>query len=290
MRTIQDISNALENILVNERVVHAYLFIGPEDAGKEETALAFARALLCFSPQAGRACGVCRDCRQAEHGNHPDLHIIQPAGATIKIEQIRAVQKTALYRPYQGKRQVYLVKQAGAMTVQAASCFLKTLEEPPGEAVFILLATRLHTLLPTIRSRCQKFFFPAVTPVRISQDERLMAGEIVEKLYRAGAVEALYLAERLSEKKETALACLDLLALWYLDLLLWQETGDPELLANPDRMADIEREAALYRKRCLVDYIEKIEQAKRRLTSNANTRLVLEVLLLHLAGMAQRRY
>jgi len=287
---MREISNVLENALVNERITHAYLFVGPEDARKEEIAMAFARALLCFSVQAGRACGVCRDCRQAEHVKHPDLHIVQPAGATIKIEQIRAVQQTVFYRPYQGKRQVYLIKQADTMTVQAANCFLKTLEEPPEEVVFILLATWLHALLPTVRSRCQQFFLPPAVSAGISKDEWLMTGELAERLYEASAMEALGLAEKVAEKKETVVTCLNLLALWYFDLLLWQETGDPELLANPDRMLNVEKEAVRYPKRCLVHCIEEIEKAKERLSANANTRLVLEVLLLHLAGMAKRRY
>jgi len=282
----QEIGNALENILANERPAHAYLFVGPEGAGKEGTALAFARSLLCFSVRAGRACGACRDCRQAERGSHPDLHIVQPAGATIKIEQVRAVQQKVFYRPCQGKRQVYLVKQADAMTIQAANCFLKTLEEPPGEVVFILLAARSYALPPTIRSRCQQIFFPAAPPAGSSPDECFTAGELAERLYRANAVEALNLAEEMAEKKETAMARLDLLALWYRDLLLWQEAGDPELLANPERVAEIAKEASRYRKRGLVSYIENIEQARRRLSANANTRLVLEVLLLHLAGVA----
>ncbi|HHU86154.1 MAG TPA: DNA polymerase III subunit delta' [Peptococcaceae bacterium] len=311
----------LLNTVASGRVAHAYLFTGPEGVGKETVALAFARALLCSRPVDGDACGLCRECRQVEHHNHPDLCVLQPDGNTIKIEQIRGILRRAPYRSYQGGRKIFLIPGAEAMTAEAANCLLKTLEEPPGDTLFILLSARPHALLPTVLSRCQRCAFQAIPAPELAEglaalygfseeeahlpallaggsmgkalacisgstgDARAEAGLLALSLGRAGPLEALDLAEKTAESRDRALCILETLICWYRDLLIWLESGETGFLYNPDRSEEIRREAGSYDARRLVTIIEAIGAAKNKIEANANTRLVLEALFLRLAGL-----
>ncbi|WP_172199302.1 MULTISPECIES: DNA polymerase III subunit delta' [Saccharibacillus] len=153
----------LGSSLRSGRISHAYLFSGPGGSARRRAADAFAQALLCErGPELGDACGECLSCRKVEHGNHPDLQAIGPDGASIKIEQIRELQKMFSYRSGSNGRKVYIIDEADKMTVQASNSLLKFLEEPPAPAVAILLAENAQTLLPTIRSRVQLVPFTAM--------------------------------------------------------------------------------------------------------------------------------
>jgi DNA polymerase-3 subunit delta' len=150
----------LHHALQHEAVSHAYLFYGPKGTGKYAMALAMAQALFC--PEADPySCGVCVMCRRIRHGNHPDVYSIEPEGSSIKMEQIRQLQKNVTYRASESVRKVYILKDAERMTVQAANSLLKFLEEPSPGVTAILLTENRHALLPTILSRVQWVpFFP----------------------------------------------------------------------------------------------------------------------------------
>jgi DNA polymerase-3 subunit delta' len=151
----------LQHALRSGRVAHAYLFAGPSGSGRHELALAFAQALFC-EREADDACGECLSCRKLRHGNHPDLHIIQPDGASVKIEQIRELQRDLSYRSAGAGYKVYIIEAAETMTVQAANSLLKFLEEPQSPVVAILIAPGPKSVLPTIQSRTQLVpFVPA---------------------------------------------------------------------------------------------------------------------------------
>lgn len=163
----------LQNALRQKSVSHAYLFSGPAGAGQQETAVAFAKSLFCTnSPD--NACGECLECRKVEHGNHPDLTLIEPDGASIKIDQIRELQRIFSYRSETGNPKVYIINHADKMTVQAANSLLKFLEEPPVPAVAILIAENGQALLPTIQSRSQTVPFRALDPAMM---ERVLVEE-----------------------------------------------------------------------------------------------------------------
>lgn len=272
------------------RVSHAYLLAGPEGSGKEALARALAIALLCSAPAKGDACGYCRSCRQAENHNHPDLHYIQPAGSSIKIEQIRSVLRRASFRSYQGGRQVFLIKQAEAMTVEAANCLLKTLEEPARDTVFILLAARPQALLPTVLSRCQQHCLTLAGQGRPEaaggrrEQAGLDAGTLLrDVLNMAGPAEALEMAGQLSESREKAGAALNILAIWYRDLLVWRESEDKSLLYSPeDRLESIINKAGTFETGHLLEIIKQIDITKNKILSNANVKLALEALFLRL--------
>jgi DNA polymerase-3 subunit delta' len=148
------------------RLAQAYSFVGPEGVGKRTTALALAQAVNCLHPQAGEApdaCGACPACRKIAAGNHPDVALVAPVEKTvIEIDQIREVAGRATRRAYEGAVKVWILDPADRMQEPAANAFLKTLEEPPGSALFVLITTSPSALLPTIRSRCQEVRFDAL--------------------------------------------------------------------------------------------------------------------------------
>ncbi|MFC4303324.1 DNA polymerase III subunit delta' [Cohnella boryungensis] len=155
----QDRAKALlRNALKANRIAHAYLFAGPPGSGRMEMAGAFAQAIFC-ERDGTDACGECLECRKVLHGNHPDLHVIEPDGASVKIEQIRLLQRELSYRSAGAGYKVYIIQGAETMTTQASNSLLKFLEEPPSPVVAILLAPSAQAVLPTILSRTQLVSF-----------------------------------------------------------------------------------------------------------------------------------
>lgn len=145
-------------------VRHAYLFCGPPGVGRRTLALRLAQALNCTAPvEPGVPCGTCRDCRQTDAMQHPDLNVIQAmdedgsakVNGTLKVDQIRAVQHSLSLRPYQAKFRVALFLRFQEANDNAANALLKTLEEAPAHAILLLTADTPEQLLPTIISRCE---------------------------------------------------------------------------------------------------------------------------------------
>jgi DNA polymerase-3 subunit delta' len=167
----------LKTALKQERLSHAYLFLGPEGVGKASTARALAAALNCTQPHPeGDACGACPSCRRLAAGTHPDFLVIAPPPdkTQIAIEQIRELSRLTNYAPLGGGWRVVLVKPAEALTAisnAAAHALLKTLEEPPPRHVLVLTARGEADLLPTVISRCHKLSFAPLPAT-------LIAGEL----------------------------------------------------------------------------------------------------------------
>ena len=142
----------LLSLIKAQRTTHAYLFSGPSGAGKLDVACAFAQALVCKD----QGCGRCIDCKRAQLRNHPDIQIIQPAGANgYLIDQIREVVTSATRAPIQAQKKVFILENVEMLGTSAANAFLKTLEEPSPRVVLILLTSHQESVLPTILSRCQ---------------------------------------------------------------------------------------------------------------------------------------
>lgn len=171
----------LQNELRTGKVSHAYIFSGPVGTGRKAMAFAFAQALFC-ERQESDACGVCIECRKVEHRNHPDLFLLEPDGSSIKIDQIRELQKEFAYRSRQSQTKIYIVEQAEKMTVQAANSLLKFLEEPGASIVAILITENAGSLLQTIRSRAQLIEFLPLSPERML--EQLVADGCQPELAR----------------------------------------------------------------------------------------------------------
>ena len=134
---------------------HAYILNGERGSGKRMLANLFAMTLLCESGNS-EPCGKCHSCRQAESGNHPDIiRVTHEKPNSISVDDIRTqVNNTVDIKPYQGPYKVYIIPQADLMTPQAQNAILKTIEEPPAYAIFLLLTENAEMLLPTINSRC----------------------------------------------------------------------------------------------------------------------------------------
>lgn len=143
------------------RVSHAYLFTGPAGSNKTSAAYAFAQALLCKDG----GCRTCETCRKISRRKHPDVRFYAPAGANgYLVEQIREIVSDMALAPIQASRKVYILDRADMLNASSANAFLKSLEEPPGDVLIILLGRTVEAVLPTIVSRCQVVPFRFIPP------------------------------------------------------------------------------------------------------------------------------
>lgn len=177
----------IKNSIAKNRLAHAYLFAGPDGVGKKTCAQIMARTLNCMEGEA-EPCDACRSCTKEFH---PDIHLIEPKGASLRIDQIRELQNSVAYKPYEGKWKIYILEDADKLTEAAANSLLKTLEEPPPATAFILLTSKIDKLLPTIRSRCQQINFRPIGK------EKILA--FLEKHYPDSEIEMRELAATLAE-------------------------------------------------------------------------------------------
>ena len=165
----------LRKALATDRVAHAYLFTGPDGIGKRCTAIALAHAVLCqAAPQ--RGCTACPACVSLQAGSHPDYYFSAPLPGkqSMGIDQIRAMQRFLALRPVRGGKKVCILNEAQSLTDQAQSALLKILEEPPGDALIVLLAASGATLSLPLLSRCQHVRF---APLPVRDVERLLRQE-----------------------------------------------------------------------------------------------------------------
>ena len=180
LRAIEGQTHACEFIrraLQNDRLHHAYLFTGPEGVGKALSAHALAQTLLCTQPaDDGDACGTCHACTRVASRQHADLHILEREERkdggrerTIKIAQVRELQRALTFKAFEGYRRVIILEDAECMTPPTANALLKTLEEPGIDTHFVLVSDAPHRLLPTIISRCQRVRFSPLHPELIAR-------------------------------------------------------------------------------------------------------------------------
>ena len=309
----------LKNALQNKVISHAYLFLGPEGVGKRLTAFSFAAALNCQNPLNGyKPCGKCPACKKIEHDNYPDLHILEPQGQSIKIEQIREMQGKISYKKLEGKYQIVILEDAQKMTVGAANSLLKILEEPPQGTVFILIADNSRLMLPTIISRCQLIRFVALRSEYISRILEYNYGigkedaEQISLLSGGSVSQGLQIKEswgensnwrlpnrilnlvfsgdicdllRLSgeiEKDPNLTVVLTSLIAWFRDGVVWIKTRSVKLLnatsVDTEKFKPLEEGQENKGEQAII----LLNQALRSLKQNANTRLTLDVLFLKL--------
>ncbi|CAM4485247.1 DNA polymerase III subunit delta' [Paenibacillus tarimensis] len=304
----------LQTALRREQVSHAYLFSGPQGTGREAAALAFAQALFC--EKAGDdACGECLACRKFMHGNEPDLHRIAPEGASIKIDQIRELQRDMSYRAESTKRKVYIMEQAEKMTLQAANGLLKFLEEPAASVVAILITENSHAVLPTIRSRAQLVpFLPVSRSEMLGQlleegQPELLARAAVQLASGLDASRRLIQQEGFAETRNVVIQLgkdslerfssaivtagqqvfksgldyssdllIALLVLWYKDLLHIQ-AGRKQDLVYIDQADWLSKHAFQRPPETWVRHMELALEAERRIRAHVSPQLALEQFL-----------
>lgn len=153
-----DNKKLLENTVKSNNVLHSYLFFGTKGIGKKIFAEEFSKMILCNSEDE-KPCNKCKSCIEFDSNNNPDFFVIEPDGSSIKIDQIRQMQKSILEKPIESNKKVYIINDAETMTKEAQNCMLKTLEEPQDFIVIILIASNENNILPTVKSRCTKVFF-----------------------------------------------------------------------------------------------------------------------------------
>ena len=152
------ITQTLRHAVESNRVAHAYLFCGPRGTGKTSTGRILAKAVNCLSPVNGEPCNNCELCQTINEGSAPDIIEIDAASKT-GVDDIRDLREKANYAPNIARYKVYIIDEVHMISTAASNAFLKTLEEPPPHAIFILATTEIHKILPTVISRCQRFDF-----------------------------------------------------------------------------------------------------------------------------------
>jgi len=166
----EHVVTTLANSVKGGTISHAYLFCGPRGSGKTTIARIFAKAINCQSPKNGQPCGECASCQEITAGNSLDLVEIDAASHT-GVDEVRQLIEGIQFAPVKSKYKVFIVDECHQLSKSAANALLKTLEEPPAHAVFILATTEADKMIPTIISRCQRFDF-----------KKLKIPEIVKKL------------------------------------------------------------------------------------------------------------
>ncbi len=144
------------------RLPHAMIFAGPSGVGKKTLALLLARMVNCAAPAELRPCGECIACRKILSGVHPDVRVVQPDGAFIKIDQVREIITETGYQPFEAHTRLVIFDGADQMRTETSNCLLKTLEEPPSRSVLVLVTTKPYVLLSTIRSRARTLQFGGI--------------------------------------------------------------------------------------------------------------------------------
>lgn len=312
----------LKAIVNADRLPHALLFTGPAGIGKLKTAQAVSAGALCVGDNI-KPCGVCASCRQLAYGSHPDFLLVQPDGASLKIEQIRSIQHEMALAPYLSLRRVCIINDADAMTEQAANSLLKVLEEPPLGVVFILVTAAPQLLPVTILSRCRQISFQPLTyqqieQLLVSQGVAAQQAALVARLSggRLGPAlkfnepdglvrreQAIAIAANLAtadmpwvwdtvqqlDKLETAevLAVLQFLLCIFRDLALVNAGQVEQLLLNIDIIDKLVALGQNWPEQQAAAAYREVRAAQRALGGNANTRLTCEALLIKLTDLAK---
>jgi|GEM_PF-160542 len=182
----EPIIRTLKNALRSGKPAHAYLFTGPRGTGKTSTARLLAKTINCANPHDGEPCNECQQCREITAGN--SFNVIEIDAASNRgIDSIRDLREKVMMPPSTGKYKVYVLDEAHMLTTEAFNALLKTLEEPPGYAIFVLATTDVHKMLPTVLSRCQRFDFKRITTRQIVEHLNFVAEQEHITLERAAA-------------------------------------------------------------------------------------------------------
>lgn len=302
----------------NDTLAHAYLFSGDEGIGKRMTALALAATVNCRQPGPDGGCGLCQACRMTASQSHPDLQVVEPDGDEIKIDQIREVQSTLSLKPHEGRKKILIVDQAEAMNVASANAFLKTLEEPPGNSLIILISSMPQRLLRTIRSRCQEVKFLPLPAALLAdvlvraqgksdadslaalacgsigraftmniEEERADRDDVLALFSRAktmSAGEALVESEALAKDRERLEKVLTIGTEWLRDVMVYQVTGNERLLVHRYAAEKVRHWSERFSIGSMVSMLELIQKSRNLLDARVSAQLVLENLLLRLGN------
>ena len=316
----EQIKEHMQAAIRDKKPFHAYLFQGEEGVGKEALARTFAAGLQCQSESADKPCKECVSCRQMESGNQPDVIWVTREKASLGVDEIREqLCNTMDIKPFSSPYKIYLVPEAEKMTEAAQNALLKTIEEPPEYGIVILMTSNISALLPTIQSRCLTMEF---RPLRTAVVESYVKEHCQVPDYQARAsaafargnlgkamryaksedfierkdhiisllrhVEQMDLSEMLAvikdlgTRKDEVRDYIDLMVLWYRDVLLFKATKDINQLLFQDEASYISREASHRSYEKIEEILQAFEKAKVRLRANVNFDITMELMLLTL--------
>ena len=316
----KNIIQYIGNAVTSGAISHAYILNGERGSGKKLLANLFAMSLQCQNrDEDGDACGKCQSCKQAVSGNQPDIiRVTHEKPTTISVDDIREqVNNDIQIKPYSSPYKIYIIAEADMMSVQAQNALLKTIEEPPEYAVIILLTENAETLLPTIRSRCVML---KLRNIKDQLVKKYLMEQMEIPDYKAdvcvafaqgnmGKAIALATSEYFNEIKEEAVHLLrniddmqveelmgavkkcsaykmnisdymDVVAIWYRDVLIYKATKNVDRVVFSDQMRYIKDRAKKSSYEGIENILEGLEKAKARLKANVNFELTMELLLL----------
>lgn len=314
----RDIIGYIQDAVQQNKVSHAYILNGQRGSGKKMLAKLFATTLQCETGKS-EPCNECRSCIQANNGNHPDIITVKhEKPGSISVDDIRSqVNGDIMIKPYSSPYKIYIIPEADLLTVQAQNALLKTIEEPPEYAIIFLLTENADSLLPTIRSRCVMLKLRNIKDKLVKKYlmEQLQIPDYQADLCAAfaqgniGRAVMLAKSEHFNEIKEEAIQLLkyinemelseivsaikeinkykleltdylDIITIWYRDVLLYKATKDVGSLVFGDQLKYIKERASKSSYEGIETILESIEKAKVRLKANVNFDLVMELLLL----------
>lgn len=278
----------LEDIIKSNAIGHAYLFTGKKSIGKKLVAIEFAKAIMCDNNSNGVACNECVSCRTFE--NNSDFKILSPEKDAIKVDMIRGMSKEIFLLPTISKRKVFIIDDADSMNEQAQNALLKVLEEPPEYATIILIASNKEKLLNTIKSRVVEFKFEGltkdeietITGKEISKDAYDFSNGSIEKVIEFSNDESYEVAKEISKlliEKD----------FFKINKKFEEIKNDKNLKTNISNV--LEKLMYIYHSKLknadlsVVQLIEYVSQALQNLKKNANTDLVLDMLMINACKM-----
>ena len=295
----------------NNRFTGCYLFIGKDGTGRAKVAKEFAKLINCKDADLD-SCGECLKFRKIDQDKHPDVHWFSPINNSITISQVRELEKNIYLKPYESQKKVFIICDAQCLTEESSNALLKTLEEPPGDSVIILIVNDTKTLLPTISSRCQKIVFnsfdeSAIKDILIhkyklpllhahfisylsegSLGKALDFKDLKDNLFekRNHILNAIYFKkfsifkmeefniEDNTQKRKCIQLLLDILLTWFRDLLIVK--NELELpLVNLDKKQDLFNSSNKYTNQELINNISSISSTKFLINNNINIKLAI---------------
>lgn len=314
-----DLKDHLRTAIKQNKMAHAYILEGAEGSGKKLVANTIAKTLQCEN-QGEEPCDTCVSCQTFDNFNHPDVFYVKPMKKkSIGVDDIRSqIQESIQIKPYKYPYKIYIIDQADLLTEQAQNALLKTIEEPPPYAMLFLLSKNRNSFLPTIRSRCVLLQLPPISQekirdylirhkeipdyqaklytqfssgtigqaIKLSSSEEFIAmrkdiTELLHQLNKMNTVDRMNKVSVLEGYKTTIVEVLNLMVVWFRDVLFYKEFGDESKIMNMDQLDAIQQYSQLSYSGILHN-IKLIEDTKKQLRHNTNFRLTMEILLLNL--------